>query len=201
MAETNVKYKKPTSSRNSVIAISILTVLLAVTIIVGATLAYFAANANASGDITLGDPVNINITQGGSTATSLTFPGNALPGTVYDQPIGVSQPDSTSDSVVRAKVTITNTDGASATVEATTVEEWTKGEDDYYYYNGIFKAGDSHDFITSITVPTSLTNDDANKTFNINVVVEAIQQANGAAAAVWETAPAEWLAAYVNIAE
>ena len=198
MAQQNAKYKRPTNQKNSVIAISILTVLLAIAIVVGATLAYFASNANASGDITLGDPVNINITQGGSTATSLTFPGNALPGTVYDQPIGVSQPESTSDSVVRAKVTITNTDGASSTVDVTTVDEWTKGDDDYYYYNGIFSAGTSHDFITTITVPTSLTNEDANKTFNVNVVVEAIQQANGAAAVVWDTAPAEWLESYVN---
>ena len=41
-----------------------------------------------------------------------------------------------------------------------------------------------------------LTNQDANKTFNIDVSVEAIQEANNAARAVWTTAPEEWLDTY-----
>ena len=54
----------------------------------------------------------------------------------------------------------------------------------------------THDFVTSITVPTSLTNADANKTYTISIVVEAIQHANGAANEVWTTAPEDWLASY-----
>ena len=68
--------------------------------------------------------------------------------------------------------------------------------DDYYYYEGSITANANVDFITSLTVPTSLTNEDANKTFNINVVVETIQKANNAANSVWTTAPTEWLETY-----
>ena len=185
--------------RGGMIAVTVLSALLLISIAVGGTLAYFLANASASGTITLGNPVNINITQVGSSASSLTFPGNALPGTVYDQAIGVSQPDDTSDSLVRAKLTITNTDGASKTVKATTVNTWQKGDsDDYYYYKGTFTAGSSQDFVTSITVPTDLTNNDAKKSFSVEVVVEAIQKANGAASEVWTTAPEDWLSNYAN---
>lgn len=180
------------------IAIIVLAILLLASIAVAATIAYFSSTQNATGTITLGDPININITQGGASVSSLTFDGNAMPGTVYAQKIGVSAPDSTSDAVLRAKLTITNTDGASTTVTASTNAKWTDNvsTDGYYYYNGVLTAGQSIDFVESITVPTELTNDDANKTFSVNVIVEALQQANDAASSVWDTAPEEWLEQY-----
>jgi len=180
----------------STIAIITLAVLLVASIAIGITLAYFTSSATVTGNITLGDPVTISITQGGATATSLTFDGDALPGTVYEQAIGVSAPADMTEALVRAKLTIANADGATTTVEAATTNSWTEGDDDYYYYKGSLTASQNIDFITSITVPTSLTNADANKTFNIDVVVETIQKANNAANAVWTTAPAEWLEAY-----
>ena len=177
-------------------AIVALSMLLVASVILGLTGAFFTGSADVAGTITLGNPVTIGVTQGGASVTTLTFNGSAMPGTVYDQAIAVSQPVSTSDSVVRAKVTLSNTDEASVNVDIVTAGGWTKGEDNYYYYGGVFKAGESHDFITSITVPTSLTNVDANKTYAVNVVVEAIQHANGAAKTVWTTAPSEWKTSY-----
>ena len=191
---SNVKVKRRV--KGSTIAIIVLSVMLIASIAVGVTLAYFASDATAAGDITLGDPVNINITQGGSSVTSLTFASDVLPGHVYDQVIGVSVPADTSDALLRAKLTITNSDGATLNVEATTVEAWVEGDDDYYYYNGVASANDAIDFVTALTIPTGLTNQDANKTFNIDVSVEAIQEANNAARAVWTTAPEEWLDTY-----
>lgn len=191
---SNVKVKRRV--KGSTIAIIVLSVMLIASIAVGVTLAYFASDATAAGDITLGDPVNINITQGGSSVTSLTFASDVLPGHVYDQVIGVSVPADTSDALLRAKLTITNSDGATLNVEATTVDAWVEGDDDYYYYNGVASANDSIDFVTALTIPTGLTNQDANKTFNIDVSVEAIQEANNAARAVWTTAPEEWLDTY-----
>lgn len=194
MYMSQVKAKKRVSGAS--IAIIVLSILLIASIAVGITLAFFTANANVTGSITLGDPVNINITQGGASVTSLTFTGNALPGQVYDQVIGVSIPAKTSNALLRAKLTITNTDGASLSVDATTVDTWESGEDSYYYYKGVAKASDAINFVTKITVPTALTNEDANKSFNIDIVVEAIQEANGAARSVWTTAPADWLDQY-----
>lgn len=180
----------------STIAIVTLAILLIATIAIGITLAYFTANATVTGNITLGDPVTISITQGGASASSLTFSGDALPGTVYDQAIGVLAPADMTEALMRAKLTITNADGATTNVDAETTNEWTEGDDDYYYYNGSITANESIEFITSLTVPTSLTNADANKTFNIDVVVETIQLANNAANSVWTTAPSDWLETY-----
>jgi predicted ribosomally synthesized peptide with SipW-like signal peptide len=180
----------------STIAIAILSVLLLASIAIGVTLAYFTANATVAGNITLGDPVTISITQGGASASSLTFSGDALPGTVYDQAIGVLAPADMTEALMRAKLTITNPDGATTTVDATTTDSWVKGTDEYFYYEGSVTANDSIEFITSITVPTTLTNEDANKTFNIDVVVETIQKANNAANSVWTTAPTDWLETY-----
>lgn len=192
MANTQTKRR----ANGSTIAIVALSVLLIAAIGVGIALAFFTGTANVTGDITLGDPVTINITQGGASVSALTFSGKALPGSVYNQAIGVSAPANTTDALVRAKLTITNAEGASTAVQATTTDTWQKGEDDYYYYKGTLTANGKADFVTSITVPTSLTNADANKTYNISVVVEAIQKANNAANATWTTAPADWLATY-----
>lgn len=199
MQSDNVQAQTATKSRGmsgSTFAIIALSLLLVASLVLGLTGAFFTANTDVEGTITLGNPVNISITQGGASAETLTFSGVAMPGTVYTQAIGIQQPASTSDSVVRAKLTLTNTSSATVNVEATTAAEWVKGDDDYYYYKGVVKAGESHDFITAITVPDSLTNADANKTYAINVVVEAIQHANGAASEVWTTAPEEWLETY-----
>ena len=196
MAVTKQKRKVSTST----IAIVTLSILLIASIAIGVTLAFFTATTTVTGNITLGDPVTVSITQGGATATSLTFSGDALPGTVYDQAIGISAPADMTEALVRAKLTITNSDGATTTVEATTTASWIEGTDDYYYYNGSLTANTNIDFITAVTIPTSLTNADANKTFNIDVVVETIQKANNAANSVWTTAPTDWLETYSPVA-
>ena len=180
----------------STIAIVTLSILLLATIAIGITLAYFTDASTVAGDITLGDPVTISITQGGASATTLTFSSDALPGDVFDQPIGVAAPEDMTEALMRAKLTITNTDGATTNIEATPTDSWIIADDGYFYYNGSVVANANIDFITKVIVPTSLTNDDANKTFNVNVIVETIQRANNAANAVWTTAPTDWLNTY-----
>lgn len=183
------------------IAIITLSVLLIASIAIGVTLAYFTATSTVTGTITLGDPVTISITQGGASVSSLSFPGDALPGSVYDQPIGITAPEDMTEALMRAKLTITNTDGATINVDAETTDDWVEGTDDYYYYNGSVTASDSIDFITAVTIPTGLTNEDANKTYTIDVVVETIQKANNAANSVWTTAPSDWLETYSPVPE
>ena len=184
----------------STIAIIVLSILLLTSIGVGVALAYFTANANVTGNITLGNPVTISITQGGASAASLTFSNDALPGETYEQSIGVLAPAQMTEALMRAKLTISNEEAASTNIIGTTTNDWVSGEDGYYYYNGTVTANAAIDFVTSITVPTSLTNEDANKTFIVNVIVETIQQANNAANAVWTTAPEDWLETYSPVA-
>lgn len=187
--------KKQKGKTAAIIALSI---LLGLSLIFGVTAAFFSANATAGGNVTLGDPVNINITQGGASVTALTFDGLAMPGTTYNQVIGVSMPENTSQSVIRGKLTITNAEGASENLVATVnTTDWALNDaDGYYYYNGVLSATESKDFVTQITVPKTLTNVDANKTFTINVQIEAIQFANGAASEVWTTATTDWITSY-----
>lgn len=188
--------KRKRTTAGSKVAIITLSILLGLSLVLGITAAYFTTTQSATGNITLGNPVTIGITQGGASVSSLTFNGSALPGTVYDQTIGVAAPANVSQAVLRAKLSITNTDSASVNVNATTTTSWTAGEDDYYYYNGTITAGNTVDFCTAITIPTTLVNADANKTYAIAVQVEAIQFANGAASEVWTTAPTTWITNY-----
>lgn len=190
--------RKRKNSRLTIWIIVALSILLLLSVILGVSGAYFQSNDTTSGNITTGNPVVIDITQGGASAVSLTFSEAAMPGDVFDQPISVTAPTNTSDAVLRAKLTISNDGGLSAPVTATTADTWVVGTDDYYYYNGVISAGNTVDFISQVTVPTSLTNEDANKTNTITVVVEAIQHANAAASQVWTTAPDDWKSAYGN---
>ncbi len=181
----------------STMAIIALSVLLAVSVGLGVTLAFFTSNANATGNVTLGDPVTIGLTQGGASVSTLTFDGNALPGTTFDQPIAVTAPANTSDAVIRAKVLLTDNDATTTDITATTSNDWTfNATDGYYYYNGVIKANNSVEFVSKLTVPTSLTNTSANKTLTVTVQVEAIQHANGAASTVWTDAPSQWVTDY-----
>ena len=189
-----VKVKKGMSG--SSVAILVLSLILGASVAIGITIAYFTNIQNATGTITLGDPVTISITQGGSVVTTLTFPGTAMPGTVYDAPIAIAAAANTSETCIRAKITLTNIDTATYNVEAATDLNWTVGTDDYYYYNGTLLAGNSASFVSTITVPTTLTNADANKTYEVAVIAEAVQYANGAAVATWPTAPEAWKTTY-----
>lgn len=182
------------NKKASTVAIVTLSILLGLSLLLGLTAAFFSATQSATGDITLGDPVNINITQGGANVTALTFSGTAMPGTKYTQPIGVSVPDNTSQSVLRCKLTLAGE--AQYPITATTSDDWTLAEDEYYYYNGSVNAGDTLEFCSQITVPKELTNTDANKVYTVTFQVEAIQYANGAASEVWTTAPEEWVNTY-----
>lgn len=184
----------------STIAIIVLSILLAAAIAIGIVLAYFTSSATVTGNITLGNPVTISITQGGASAQSLTFSSNALPGDEFDQAIGVLAPAQMTEALMRAKLTISNSNGATTNVSATTTNSWVAGEDDYYYYNGTVNANDAINFVTKITVPTTLTNADATKTFSVEVIVETIQKANNAANAVWTTAPSTWIETYSPVA-
>ncbi len=191
---TSATTKKRTNT--ATIAIVALSILLLTSVVLGVTGAFFFQNAAVAGDVTLGDPITIGTTQGGAGVASLTFSGAAMPGDVYSQPIGVNSPANTSDAVLRATLTLNNAGTAAYNVVAATDPAWIDGGDGYYYYNGILSASGAVDFVTSITIPTELENIDANKTYNINIAVESIQWANGAAAAVWVTAPASWVTAY-----
>ena len=195
----NIPPKVRVRTRNKkglTVAIIALSVLLGLSLVFGITAAFFTNNQTANGTVTLGNPVNIAITQGGTSVEALTFSGTAMPGTVYDQVIGISVPASSSDCVVRGKLTITNTGSATVNVQASTDSNWTLGTDDYYYYNGVLSAGDTAAFVNSITVPKTLVNADANKTFALSIQIEAIQFANGAASEVWTTAPSAWTTNY-----
>ena len=191
-----VRAQRKKNARSATFAIVALSILLGLSVIFGVSAAFFSATQTASGTITLGDPVNITITQGGASVQTLTFNGSAMPGTVYSQPIGVTLPTNTSDAVIRGKLTITNTDEAATNVTAVTADGWVAGEDNYYYYNGKLSAGQSANFVTSITVPKTLENADANKTFALSIQIESIQFANGAASEVWTTAPTTWVTNY-----
>ncbi len=191
----NIRQRAPKKKKKAgtTIIIATLSILLIGSVVAGVTGAFFGQNQTVTGDITLGDPVLIEIQQGGSTVSSLTFPGTALPGTSYTQPISVYSPANTSDAVLRATLTISNPEAAAYDVASVTDAAWNLHTDGYYYYDGILTTEATANFVSSLTVPKELTNADANKIFTVVVLVESIQHANGAASEVWTTAPPTWV--------
>lgn len=197
MSEIKIKKNDPKIKRANTY-IWILSILLIASIVFGITFAYFADATTVTGDITLGDPVLINITQDGVVVETFTFSDDALPGTVYDQEIAIAAPDDTTEAAIRAKITMTNEDVEANDFDLDTSEDWTLGDDGYYYYNGSLFAGNNIVLVNTITIPTSLTNESANKIYTVAVLAEAIQNANGAVGDVWNTAPEDWIIQYAK---
>lgn len=133
------------------IAVVALSVLLVLSVSVGATLAWFASQSAATGDFALGEPVIVSVTDiGGSDTTTLAMTiasENLLPGMRITPDIAVTLAPSTTATILRARLDSVATGGGGTPEELnqqfidvlTDVidEGWVLNEDDgWYYYLG-----------------------------------------------------------------
>lgn len=83
------------------------------------------------------------------------------------------------DCYVRAKINYSLKDGTTINIDDVTTmsEDWIK-KNDYYYYKKALNSGEKVDIFNSITIPSSINNDDANKPLSLSIVIEAVQKEN-----------------------
>ena len=158
-----------------------LVVVLAVTAVTGATLAYFTDDDEATNTFTVGN-VKIDLTEpkwdaSGNDDAPEVYPGEALAKDPTVTNIGANP------CFVRISVTGLDCLGDAGMVTYRTDyvpdklgDNWVKHTDGYYYYTKVLAAGETTDALfDQIVIPTGLTNGDATTKYDIDVAAEAVQ--------------------------
>lgn len=180
--------------RKALITTSVAVALVAA-VGIGSTLAYFTDRDDQTNvltfghvDITLEEPDFEEDSDGTFEITNLT------PGGTYTKDPTIIVAEDSEDAFLRAKIEYQNI----SPEKAGELEEliafdydiendekvplWIKGDDGYYYYQGVAEAGDEVLFFDEVTIPYFWKNEVAGKSFKIKVTAEAIQADNTAMA-------------------
>lgn len=166
---------------NKKVLSTVLAGALAVTAVVGGSLAYFTDSAEKKNTFTVGN-VDITLTEpnwegNGSKDAPAAYPGEPL---AKDPTV---KNDGANPCFVRIKV-----DGLDSLSPAGMItyrtdyvtdelgDGWVKGSDGYFYYNSVLEVGATTDALfDQIVMPTGLTNGDGNTEYNVVVTAEAVQ--------------------------
>ena len=158
-----------------------LVVVLAVTAVTGATLAYFTDEDDATNTFTVGN-VQIDLTEpkwdaNGSEDAPEVYPGEALAKdpTVTNtgaNPCFVRVSVEGLDCLGDAGMITYRTDYVADALGT----DWVKHTDGYYYYTKVLAAGATTDALfDQIVIPTGLTNGDGTTEYDIDVTAYAVQ--------------------------
>lgn len=184
--------------KGSTIAMIILAIFLVLSMATIGTLSYFVARKTSRTSFTIGDEVTIAVMENGSSAFTITYPRNTIPGMTYQQPIILFQPNNTSPTLVRAKVSLVTSAGDSVAIKMVVPQTWTVGEDGYYYYNGSLLENTTTEFSSAMEIPKALESGEIRENCVVTVVVEAIHKASGMVPQLWTTAPSGWIENYAR---
>lgn len=157
---------------------------------IGATLAYFTDSDEATNTVTMGH-VDIDLTESNGesiTDDGLTF-DNVMPGDTIPKIPTITVRADSQDAYVRMKMDIKPNEGSGITqkdiaeLENLLRQEIVEGTDwaydgEYYYYDQAMAAGSQVNFFDEVRIPTTWTNNTADKSFTISLQAEAIQAAN-----------------------
>lgn len=178
------------------IAALVLVIALAATAVIGGTLAYFTDTDEAENVFTVGN-VDIALTETEWVEpTDPVYPGQTLP----KNPTVVN--NGSNPCYVRIKVEGLDALGAGNDITLNDLSvNWTKNGD-YYYYNTVLDVDTSTDALfASITIPTTVTNDQATaagaEAYSVDITAYAIQ-AQGIAAADPDNPTIEEIAAWFD---
>lgn len=156
---------------------------LVAVIMIGGTLAYFSDRGEATNVVTLGQ-VDIELTEPkfeALTNNSYTIK-DVYPGQKIEKDPTITVERSSSEAYIRAKITysdqLTQEEQEKLENSLTMKNGWAKSTDGYYYYYDIVKPNESVILFDSVTIPDGWDNSYAEKTFEIDIVAEAIQANN-----------------------
>ncbi len=169
------------STYGFIFAIIALVILLGVTLYLGISGWFYANVTKLESDVTLGQTLNLNITETGAKVASFTFPGSFLPGQKLDQNINITN-SSENDMFVRAKAVIFDCSDQDMNLELGISEHWTENGDYFYFDQPLLKSNK-----ISLASYVRLRPDkyyNSTKTYVFTIVVEAIDS-NLSRSEVW----------------
>lgn len=170
-------------SKKKKIALLVTSLALIATLLIGGTLAYFTDSDEATNVITLGK-VDGTLTETGEEDRDDGTTGkdyeNVKPGQELEKDPTLTLAADSEDAYARFHVTFTGlTDTQVSELKFYKGTEEVKFDGNgYFYVQEIMEANDTFVLFDKVVIPTSWGNEMAEKTFNINVVVELIQADN-----------------------
>ena len=176
------------------VTILVLSVMLAIAAIFGATAAWFISSAGATGTVTTAETVvalkvgSQTYTGASSTNSAVFTKNNIVAKDTIVEEVGFQMTTNTATAGVFVRIKL-ETSG-SLTVGATAADGWT--EDGGYYYYGTGKTADTMTAVKGTNyvkfcdaVKLAETSNDQNKTATITVTVETVQAGNQTGDVVW----------------
>ncbi len=127
--------KKNNSNYGWLFACVSLVILLGISVYLGISGWYFSSSNTQETDLQLGNNIEISVKKNESATASFTFSGGFLEGEKLSQIVGIKNLDTDSELYIRAKVYVFMSDNAIADMQFVTSNNWTKGDDGYYYFN------------------------------------------------------------------
>lgn len=131
----------------------VLSLLLAISVILGFTGYYFSVSyLNSNSELTVGDSFSIEVKANESNVASFTFDGTFLPNERIPQIIQIKSQNLTEDVYIRVKAVVFGTD-EEIELNYETTEHFYKATDGYYYFDDVLKGGSKATFCNFIVLP------------------------------------------------
>ena len=147
-----------------------------------ATIALFLRNPllptmpKSTGLTPLGTDLQLTISDNGSASQTLCFYGSYLPNQGVNQLIGVSLKANTQNAKLRAKAFMYDENNNLIKINLETTTEWTFGEDEYYYYDGVLTPNLNVQFTKKIQTPFADAKLSSNNIYLIIVTFETLPE-------------------------
>lgn len=131
----------------------VLSLLLAISVILGFTGYYFSVSyLNSNSELTVGDSFSIEVRANESNVASFTFDGTFLPNEKIPQIIQIKSQNLTEDVYIRVKAVAFGGDKEIG-LDFETTEHFYKAIDGYYYFDDVLQGGGKTTFCNFLILP------------------------------------------------
>lgn len=143
--------------------------------------------------------IEIEVVKNQSSNKSVTVLNNTLTGISYSQKVKLNTSKIENPIVVRAKATLTKSDGENANIPLLETSNWELGADGYLYYLGKLSSGSNVVLCEQIKFESGILNVDNNKDMHfLTFTIESFDYQSDLALQVWVGAPQDWIDNYNN---
>lgn len=169
-----------------IFVVTILSLLLALSVYLGASGWYFASRSNYVSDFQVGSKLQFEILPNQSNSKSLNIEGSFLPGEKLPQIVSIKN-SSQKDLLVRVKAKIENEQGEFS-LDVSPTQNWQYGaEDGYFYYNSYLSKDNKVSFCNMISIDENILHNSTKK-YLITFTVESLESTE-IAQLIWENFP------------
>ena len=190
-AKVNAKNSSITFKNRIVfMVVAFLTAALIIGLAVGVTVQTVNLNMHKN-HITLTKPITVQVKEKSVAVGTIFVPSGVVGNYELKQPINFVMPDECENLLVRARILGFDNNQENFNVTAITKNNWTMGEDGYYYLNDIAKEKLQYNFATTIKLPKFDNLNKLEKT--LTVVYETIVKNENNALEKWNNAPQSWV--------